>query len=44
MRFKQAIYGSTHAPIFVNGDSQKRYSNRKSLAAPNPPTALRLLL
>ncbi len=35
MRFKQAIYGSTQAPIFVNGDAQKRYSSRKSLAVPN---------
>ena len=36
MRFKQAIYGSTQAPIFVNGDAQKRYSSRKSLAVSNP--------
>ena len=36
MRFKQAIYGSTQAPILVNGDAQKRYSSRKSLAVPNP--------
>ena len=36
MRFKQAIYGSTQAPIFANGDAQKRYSSRKSLAVPDP--------
>ena len=36
MRIKQAIYGSSQAPVFVNGDARKWHSSHQSLEAPNP--------
>ena len=36
MRIKQAIHGSTRAPVFVNGDARKWHSSHQSLEAPNP--------
>ena len=36
MRIKQAIYGSTRAPAFVNGDARKWHSSHQSRGALNP--------
>ena len=36
MRIKQAIYGSSQAPVFVNGDARKWHSSHQSLEASNP--------
>lgn len=36
MRIKQAVYGSTRAPAFVNGDARKWHSSHQSLEAPHP--------
>lgn len=36
MRIKQAIYGSSQAPVFVNGAPKKWHSSHQSLEAPNP--------
>ena len=36
MRIKQAIYGSSQAPVFVNGDARKWHSSHQSLEALNP--------
>ena len=36
MRIKQAIYGSSQAPVFANGAARKRYSSHQSREAPNP--------
>jgi len=36
IRIKQAIYGSSQAPVFANGAARKRYSSHQSREAPNP--------
>ena len=36
MRFKQAIYGSRRAPIFLKSDARKQHGKHKSIKAPYP--------
>ncbi len=36
MRFKQAIYDSRRAPIFLKSDARKQHGRHKSIKAPYP--------